>query len=117
MIHQTHASLLIDDSSENAYESSIASPPVRVLLFGDYPWNAIVHRPELLTEQDKLTYVEKEQRGLLDAAAERRKQQIEEGWLPHGTERVRDWEDVVSWVQKHGAELVPGVPGLCCNCA
>jgi hypothetical protein len=106
VIHQTGAQLLIDDSSENAYESSIASPPARVLLFGDYPWNAIVHQPNRLTEEDKLTYVEKEKRGILDRAQERRKELIAEGWLPQGVERVKDWDEVVRWVETHEDSFV-----------
>lgn len=30
---------------------------------------------------------------------ERRRALIQEGWLPAGVERVRDWEAVVEWVK------------------
>ena len=49
-----------------------------------------------------MTYKDKEARGggLLREAEERRKEVVQKGWLPEGVERVRDWEEVVRWVEK-----------------
>lgn len=46
-----NAQLLIDDSSENALQCATASPPTRVLLFGDYQWNQRVSKAEDQTEE------------------------------------------------------------------
>lgn len=92
---------LIDDSAENALQAANASPPAKVLLFGDYPWNAVVLHDEGQAE-DTMTYVELKEAGLLEKRAERRKKLIEEGWLPDGVERVRNWDEVIAWVEKYG---------------
>jgi hypothetical protein len=92
---------LIDDSAENALHAANALPPAKVLLFGDYPWNAVVaHDAE--QPEDTMTYVELKEAGLLEKRAERRKILIEEGWLPKGVERVRSWDEVSAWVEKFG---------------
>jgi hypothetical protein len=115
--------VLVDDSAENALDASQADPPVRVLLFGDYPWNAVVkkvkssipaagssraagngHGEAGEEDLDELPYVEKEKRGLLARSAERRKALIAEGWLPEGVKRVRDWNAVIKWVQENGGK-------------
>ena len=92
---------MIDDSAENALHAANASPPAKVLLFGDYPLNAVVAHDEGQPE-DTMTYVELKEAGLLEKRAERRKKMIEEGWLPEGVERVRSWVQVIAWVEKFG---------------
>lgn len=52
--------------------------------------------------EDTMTYVELQEAGLLEKRAIRRKKLIEEGWLPKGVERVRNWDEVVAWVEKFG---------------
>ena len=99
IVHSTGALFLIDDSAENALDAAQATPPCRVLLFGAYPWNAIVHRPSDTRPEEKTTYLEKEQRGLLAESGARRREMVAEGWLPDGVERVRDWDEVVAWVE------------------
>jgi hypothetical protein len=83
-----------------------AEPPAKVLLFGNYPWNAVL-KPrkgqggvddEEGMELDALPYVEKVERGLLQKSEERRKRLIQENWLPEGLERVKDWDAVLRWV-------------------
>lgn len=99
IVHSTSSLFLIDDSADNAYEAVNASPPCKVLLFGSYPWNAIVRNPHDTIDLDGLSYGEKEQRGLLEESAARRKELMEKGWLPDGVERVKDWEAVMEWVK------------------
>lgn len=106
VVHQTQALFLVDDSAENAVDASRADPPVHVLLFGEYPWNAIVPRkdrpaddPLADPEDDRMTYKDKERLGLLAKSEERRRRLIEEGWVPKGVERVKDWDAVVRWVE------------------
>lgn len=95
---------LIDDSAENALDAAAASPPVKVLLFGDYPWNAAVHPRGEEEPEDTMTYVELEKRGRLENRAKRRKELIERAWLPEGVERVKDWAEIISWVQRHASQ-------------
>jgi hypothetical protein len=104
IVHATNSLFLIDDSAENAYEASTHTPPAHVLLFGTYPWNAVVHRPENAVAEDKMTYVEKEARGVLDKFAQRRQDAIKEAWLPEGVERVGNWQEVVQWVKSAEAD-------------
>ncbi|KAL1413597.1 hypothetical protein Q8F55_001372 [Vanrija albida] len=105
VMRQTGATLLIDDSSENALAAAAADPPERVLLFGGWPWNVSIVPPDgegAAHPDDKKLYVElaKEDGGLA-AAAERRAVRIKRGWLPKGVERVADWNAVVDWVDKY----------------
>ncbi len=100
-MHSTGALFLIDDSSENALDASTAIPPCKVLLFGRYPWNAVVHDPEQSIPEDSLPYYEKAEQGLLEESERRRQKLIQQGWLPHGVERVSDWEEVVQWVKEY----------------
>lgn len=96
IVHNTGALFLVDDSAENALDASASSPPVKVLLFGDYPWNAVVYRHG---EQDRMTYVEKADKGLLADSEAKRGKALTEGWLPEGVERVSDWDAVVRWTE------------------
>ena len=97
-MQSTGALFLVDDSAENALEAANSDPPVKVLLFGDYPWNAIVHRPET---QETMTYVEQARRGLLEETEQRRQQLIREGWLPDGVIRVANWDGVIQWIENY----------------
>ena len=99
-MHSTHSLFLIDDSAENAFAASQADPPVKVLLFGQYPWNRIVYRPQNHKAVDDMTFVEREEAGLLEEGEKRRESLIKEAWLPSTVERVDNWEGVVSWVEK-----------------
>jgi hypothetical protein len=101
IVHSTGSLFLIDDSAENALHAANSSPPAKVLLFGDYPWNAVVQHGEEEPE-DTMTYVELQEAGKLEKRAERRKHLIHEGWLPQGVERVRDWNAVIAWVEEYG---------------
>lgn len=109
VVHQTQALLLIDDSAENALDASRADPPVKVLLFGQYPWNAVIGAPERDDEIDKMTYVEWGQQGLMGRVEERRKKRIEEDWLPDHVERVASWDEVVRWLEKWEADGRPAL--------
>lgn len=99
VVHKTHALLLVDDSAENAVECAQASPPVQVLLFGQYGWNEVVLRQEDRHREDKMTYVELEAQGEMDAALRKREERLKEAWLPQGVERVRDWKEVVRAIE------------------
>jgi hypothetical protein len=52
--------------------------------------------------EDTMTYVELKDAGLLEKRAVRRKRLVEEGWLPEGVERVKNWDEVIAWVEKFG---------------
>ncbi|OCF60381.1 hypothetical protein L486_00014 [Kwoniella mangroviensis CBS 10435] len=103
IIHNTSSLFLIDDSSENAYDVSTSTypheGPTKVLLFGDYPWNAIVHDPLKKSPIEGMTYHEKQEKGLLDEYEDLREQRIKDGWLPPGVERVGNWGKVIEWVE------------------
>lgn len=99
IVHSTKSLFLIDDSAENALHAANHSPPAKVLLFGDYPWNAVVQHDQEEPE-DTMTYVQLKESGRLEKRAERRKKLIQEGWLPEGVERVRNWGEVIEWVKR-----------------
>jgi hypothetical protein len=46
-----------------------------------------------------MTYVELQKQGMLEKRQSRRRDKIAEGWLPSGVERVRDWDEVIKWVE------------------
>ncbi|WVO22348.1 uncharacterized protein IAS62_003678 [Cryptococcus decagattii] len=103
IIHNTSSLFLIDDSAENAYDiatSCYAHPhATKVLLFGAYPWNAVVQSPESTLPIEKMTYVAKKEKGLLGESEKLRKDKIQKGWLPEGVIRVNGWKDVLKWVE------------------
>lgn len=103
IIHNTSSLFLIDDSAENAYDiatSCYAHPhATKVLLFGAYPWNAVVRSPESTFPIEKMTYVAKKEKGLLGESEKLRKDKIQKGWLPEGVIRVNGWNDVLKWVE------------------
>lgn len=99
---QTNALFLIDDSAENALSAAAAPDPPRVLLFGEYPWNAEIVPPEgegAKHPDDGLIYTEAEKLGKLEERKARRNVRVQRGWLPPTVTRVRGWEDVVRWVE------------------
>ncbi|KZV92123.1 hypothetical protein EXIGLDRAFT_675529 [Exidia glandulosa HHB12029] len=93
LCHMLGASLLIDDSADNALACAAYRPPVRVLLFGDYAWNRRLS--PVATELDKLSF------------SARRALQADNWWeketvvLPPGVWRVRDWADTLLWIRNH----------------
>lgn len=120
IVHSTSSLFLIDDSAENAYDAAHASPPVRVLLFGAYPWNAVVHQrhhhhnhdlddldrkasqgSRIPEPEDEWTYTQLKDNGWVEAMDEKHAKLVREDWLPEGVERVRNWEEVISWVAKY----------------
>ncbi|KAJ7124746.1 hypothetical protein C8R43DRAFT_1030621 [Mycena crocata] len=88
------AQVLIDDSSENAIECSTASPPTRVLLFGDYEWNKRMSGPG--DGADGMSFDRR-----LAAGGGREFWKEEALVIPEGVpiERVKDWSEVVRWVK------------------
>jgi hypothetical protein len=92
-----NAQLLIDDSAENALSCATASPPTRVLLFGDYQWNKRCSNPE--DNRDAMSFDRR-----LEAKGGREFWKEEQLEVPEGAplERVKDWGEVIQWIQKTG---------------
>ncbi|KAG6837870.1 hypothetical protein H0H93_013023 [Arthromyces matolae] len=88
------AVLLIDDSSENALQCATYKEPTRVLLFGDYEWNQRLSGPE--DARDEMTFDRR-----LEAANGKEFWKEERIVIPEGAPltRVKDWNEVVNWVQ------------------
>ncbi|KAG6919590.1 hypothetical protein DXG01_004254 [Tephrocybe rancida] len=93
------AVLLIDDSSENALQCAASKKPIQVLLFGDYEWNKRVSGP--LDARDEMSFDRR-----LEAGNGKEFWKDECVLIPEGAPltRVRDWNEVVRWVQ--GAKLI-----------
>ena len=90
-----NAKLLIDDSAENALAcAKEASPPIPVLLFGDYSWNQRVSR--LDHPQDHLGYKERLE---FEHGEEWWKKESVDKELPENVKRVKNWEEVVAHVE------------------
>ncbi|WWC61656.1 uncharacterized protein I303_104240 [Kwoniella dejecticola CBS 10117] len=110
IIHSTSSLFLIDDSSENAYDVATSTyphdGPIKVLLFGDYPWNAVVHGDPSFPKSavEGMTYHEKVKNGLLEEYESIRKKKLEKKWLPPGVERAGDWEKVLGWVERFDSD-------------
>jgi hypothetical protein len=85
-MRQAAATILIDDSLENAVDVvSDENPPGRVLLFGsDYPWNKRNSRAE--TAEDMLSYEQRVAASMVDE---------EVTHLDEGITRVANWEAVL----------------------
>ncbi|EJD55321.1 hypothetical protein AURDEDRAFT_78358 [Auricularia subglabra TFB-10046 SS5] len=87
------ASLLVDDSADNALACATAAPPVRTLLFGDYVWGRRLS--PVASELDKMSF------------AARRTVDPSNWWenevlrLPEGVHRVRDWAETVLWIRNN----------------
>ena len=88
--------LLIDDSVENALSCASASPPVPVLLFGDYPWNqrysSLDESKDHLGYEDRLQF-EGGKHWWLEESVE----------LPESVTRVKDWKAAVEYVKANVA--------------
>ncbi|TDL28872.1 hypothetical protein BD410DRAFT_781431 [Rickenella mellea] len=88
-----NAPLLIDDSAENAIACARATPPMRVLLFGEYAWN---ERESKEWASNELSYETK-----LEMMGGKEWWKEEKVVLPKGVARVKDWDDVIHWVRQH----------------
>ncbi|KAF9458334.1 hypothetical protein BDZ94DRAFT_1270879 [Collybia nuda] len=93
------ATLLIDDSSENAVQCATADKCTPVLLFGDYSWNKRISSPNDLREE--MSFDRR-----LEAEEGREFWKDETLKVPEGTPlyRVKDWAEVVRWVRKARSE-------------
>ncbi|KAL1952218.1 hypothetical protein VTO73DRAFT_1367 [Trametes versicolor] len=93
------ARFLVDDSAENALKCACAAPPVPVLLFGEYAWNRQAAHYEDVKEE--LSFAERfEKEG-------RREYWLDEKLeVPEGAPltRVKNWEEVIQWVEKQKAD-------------
>lgn len=97
--HQIGAKLLIDDSLENTMKCAEAIPPVPSLLFGDSAWNQREsHYDDIKTE---LSFDER-----LKKEGGREWWKDEKVVLPEGVPltRVKDWAEVIAWVEKERHE-------------
>ena len=86
------AFILIDDSVENALECARASPPVKVLLFGDYQWNKRESRLDHV--KDEYSYEERSRHeGSYDNWW---KKDSDDMHIPESLpiRRVKDWKEV-----------------------
>ncbi|ORX36841.1 HAD-like domain-containing protein [Kockovaella imperatae] len=110
VVHETEALFLIDDSAENALDASRSKTPCQVLLFGDWPWNRIIRDPDDRLPEDVILYVDAKDKGLLDRVESRRQELIERNWIPHGVERVSNWEQVIEWVEDWEKDGCPPLP-------
>lgn len=96
--------MLIDDSIENAFDCATASPPVPVLLLGQYPWNRYLSSSE--SPEDMLAYDERIRRGIDSPAGEALAEQLR--WtgedvgqaLPEVVHRVKDWQEVIEFIRE-----------------
>lgn len=86
---------MIDDSAENAFAcAKHASPPVPVLLFGEYSWNRRISR--LDNPQDHLGYKERLE---FEHGQEWWKKERVDDELPENVKRVKNWEEVLVHVR------------------
>ena len=97
------AKFLIDDSMENALKCVVTDPPVPVLLFGNYSWNTRLGRYGDITKEtsfeDKLKREGGREFWKDDSVALEKE-------IPPGAPltRVKDWNEVLDWVEKKTAE-------------
>ena len=94
---------MIDDSAENSLKCATADPPVPVLLFGDYAWNKRVGRYSDVKAEVSFEEKLKREGGRefwKDDAAQLEKE------IPPGAPltRVKNWDEVLEWVEKKRAE-------------
>ncbi|KAG6892721.1 hypothetical protein C0992_012820, partial [Termitomyces sp. T32_za158] len=94
------AVLLIDDSVENALQCATYKEPTHALLFGNYEWNKRVSGPQ--DAKDEISFDRR-----LEAGGGREFWKDEITTTPEGVPltRVKDWGEVVRWVQE--AKLIP----------
>ncbi|KAF8898466.1 hypothetical protein BD779DRAFT_1484082 [Infundibulicybe gibba] len=88
------ARVLIDDSLENAMQCAAAEPPIPVLLFGDYQWNRRISGAG--DASDEMTFDRR-----LKAGNGKEFWKHESFDIPLGSpvHRVKDWGEVIRWVQ------------------
>ncbi|KAI0359046.1 hypothetical protein OH77DRAFT_1473609 [Trametes cingulata] len=93
------AKFIIDDSAENALKCACADPPVPTLLFGDYAWNQ--HAAHYEDVKQEVSFAERLKR---EGGREFWKEDKLE--VPAGAPltRVKNWEEVVRWVERQKAE-------------
>ncbi|KAI0768610.1 hypothetical protein BD413DRAFT_563434 [Trametes elegans] len=93
------AKFLIDDSAENSIDCACANPPVPVLLFGDYAWNQRIGK--YYDVKKEVSFEEK-----LKREGGREFWKEEKLVVPDGAPlvRVKNWQEVVAWVEKQRAE-------------
>lgn len=104
--HRIGARLLIDDSVENALACAGATPPVSVLLFGDYQWNK--RESKVDSPEDHMSY---EVRLKAEGGQESWKEDLVDGKLPSSVNRVKNWKEVVSWAKENLARTSePSLP-------
>ncbi len=104
--HRIGAKLLIDDSVENALACASATPPVTVLLFGDYQWNK--RESKVDAPEDHLGY---EDRLKAEGGQEWWLEDNVDGNQPSNVTRARGWQEVVSWAKENLAgSSVEAVP-------
>ena len=103
MCHRLNAKLLIDDSVENALACARdASPPIPVLLFGEYSWNR--RESKLDNPEDHLGYKERLQ---FEHGEEWWKKESADKDFPPNIKRVKDWNEVVAHVKGMSNEYLP----------
>ncbi|KAI9068017.1 hypothetical protein FKP32DRAFT_1643051 [Trametes sanguinea] len=93
------AKFLIDDSAENAIKCVTTEPQVPVLLFGDYAWNQHAAHYDDVTKE--VSFEEK-----LKREGGREFWKEDKLVVPEGAKltRVKNWEEVVQWVETQKAE-------------
>lgn len=101
---ELYASLLIDDSVESVL-GCVSTPTGQTpaLLFGDYEWGKRFSAAE--TAEDKMSFNQRQQHELtLGRSPEWWRQDKVE--LPEGIWRVKNWPEVLLWLQRSGKEAV-----------
>ena len=96
------AKFLIDDSLENALKCVTASPPVPVLLFGDYEWNHRIGRYGDV--KNETSFEDKLKR---ECGREFWREESVDKEVPEGAPltRVNGWSEVLEWVAAREKDL------------
>ncbi len=96
---------MIDDSIENALKCVTAVPPVPVLLFGNYQWNSRIGRYGDVKLEVSFEEKLKRENGREFWKEESAQLKNE---IPPGVPltRVKNWGEVLEWVEKKRAEGV-----------
>lgn len=86
---------MVDDSAENAIACARdASPPIPVLLFGDYNWNRRFSK--LANPEDHFGF---EERLKHENGEEWWKKENVDKELPENVKRMKDWKEVVAYIE------------------
>lgn len=67
--------------------------------------NEKIHPDDRSIDEGGLTYLEKEEKGVLAESEARWAAWKAKAWIPEGVERAADWTEVVQWVKKRGEGL------------